>query len=396
MIDLNDKQPKNIKYIKGFLPDGRPFILKSFYSNIEETMRDVVAMANFKGGQIVFLHTWKRDNDEVINKDKLTNNIEHAIYALTLDVEYKIYSNNEDIILDIQKSRSTAYFSRRETTPHRQIAYRFEEKQDNIITLSKDEMLYSRVFKYMTIEAFLSSIYCESWRFFEPSKWNDKYEERFYCANYLIPGAAGNTPQLYATCITREKNSEAAWKVYSNGQGLGAHCLQLELDIAELRKQIKAQGYRLEEKKIVYLNENVILKLHDKDNQYYKKYFSNFTLNSFLNLLSLKRDAFTYEQEIRLFIIPDKQGKRNSNKKADSEDVKIDWSKVIIRVRVDKKCSDAELTTIQRACFKVGINPVINKHKFMGDANIPDGLKDIEFILFDIDDMPGSKKITIS
>ena len=75
-------------------------------------------------------------------------------------------------------------------------------------------MRYTKVFKYMTLDVFLTSLYCGTWRFFEPSKWKDKFEQRFYCANYALPTAKGHTPQLFATCVTRGKNSEAAWKVY--------------------------------------------------------------------------------------------------------------------------------------------------------------------------------------
>ena len=247
----------------------------------------------------------------------------------------------------------------------------------------------------MTLEAFLTSLYCRTWRFFEPSKWNDKFEQRFYCANYTIPTAIGNTPQLFATCVTRERNSEAAWKVYSHGQGLGARCLQLELDTVELRKQLRATGYQFEEKSIEYIPENVILDLHKKRKPYYKKYFTPFTLDSYLRLLSLKRNAYAYEKGLRLFIIPHNGKLRNKGKKAQAMDIKIDWKNVIKRVRVDKKCSDAELASIQRACFSVGINPIIKNYNFIGIVPIPSNLKDIEFERFDIDDMPGTNSITI-
>lgn len=175
----------------------------------------------------------------------------------------------------------------------------------------------------MTLDVFLTSLYCGTWRFFEPSKWKDKFEQRFYCANYALPTAKGHTPQLFATCVTRAKNSEAAWKVYSNGQGLGAHCLQLELDIIELRKQLRASGLHFEEKLIEYESENKIMNLHKKRKPYYKDYFSSFTLNSFLRLLSLKREAYSYEEELRLFVIPKTNGKRNKCKKAQHQDLKI-------------------------------------------------------------------------
>ena len=76
--------------------------------------------------------------------------------------------------------------------------------------------------------------------------------------------------------------------------------------------------------------------------------------------------------------------------------LKINWSDVISKVRIDKKCSDAELVSIQRACISVGINPVIKNYAFIGNIIPPNGLKDIEFERYDIDDMPGTSCITIA
>lgn len=320
-------------------------------------------MANTNGGLILF-GIEKRTLSAVGIRGEhnlIIRNLELAIEKLSLGLSYHISSEVVDnklvVILEIKKATSTAYFSRVETTPARQIAYRYTENVQGEISISKEGMRYTKVFKYMTLEAFLTSLYCGTWRFFEPSKWNDKFEQRFYCANYKIRSAKGNTPQLFATCVTRVRNSEAAWKVYSNGQGLGAHCLQLELNIVELRKQLRASGLHFEEKLIVYKPESVIMNLHKKRTSYYKKYFTSFTLDSFLNLLSLKRDAYTYEQELRLFVIPTNSGKRNNCKKAQHQDLKIDWKDVISKVRIDKNCSDADLVWKQRACISVGINP---------------------------------------
>lgn len=59
-----------------------------------------------------------------------------------------------------------------------------------------------------------------------------------------------------------------------------------------------------------------------------------------------------------------------------------------------KKCTPAELVSIQRACFSVGINPVIKGYSFIGGMVPPAGLKNVEFERFDIDDMPGTSVIT--
>ena len=403
MIDLKKVHLCPNIHFDGMLEDGR---LVEFKTNIprifDDLIRRVVAMANTVGGVILFGVDDKTLSVVGIQGDYnlLIHNIELAIKKLSLGVSYQInhevVNNKTVVILEIMKATSTAYFSRVDTTPARQIAYRYIDEVQGRFSITKEEMRYTKVFKYMTLEAFLTSLYCKTWRFFEPSKWNDKFEQRFYCAKYKLPNSAGKTPQLFATCVTRVKNSEAAWKVYSNGQGLGAHCLQLELDIVELRKQLRASGLRFEEKLIVYKPENIIMNLHKKRKPYYKKYFCPFTLDSFLNLLSLKRDAYTYEQELRLFVIPTNGGTRNNCKKAQYRDLKIKWSDIISKVRIDKNCSDAELVSIQRACISVGINPIIKNYTFIGNIVPPKGIKNIEFERFNIDDMPGTSKITIA
>lgn len=403
MIDLKQVRPYLYGFVDGILDDGRLVELKINIPRVfDNLVRQVVAMANSTGGLIIF--GIDERNLSVVglqgNYRQRIKDFELAIKRLSIGITYSItYEkvNDKNVVsFEINKAKSTTYFSRIETTPARQIAYRYIEDFNGKISASKVEMRYTKVFKYMTLDAFLSSLYCRTWRFFEPSKWNDKFEQRFYCANYTLPAAYGNTPQLFATCVTIAKNSEAAWKVYSNGQGLGAHCLQLELDIVELRKQLRNSGLRFEEKPIIYEPENIIMDLHKKRSPHYIKYFRSFTLDSFLNLLSLKREAYAYEKELRLFIIPMNNGKRNKSKKALYQDINIDWSNVIIKVRIDKKCSDAELVSVQRACISIGINPIIKNYTFIGNIVPPVGIKDVEFERFDIDDMPGSSIITIA
>ncbi len=404
MVDINNIMKRLYPNVEGFLDDGRFVEIKSdIPKKFSDLIHRVVAMSNFTGGLIIFGIEEKSLTVVGVKEsyETIISVLEQAIQKYSVGIRYQITHeviDRKDVVtLEIFKGQSTAYFSRVETSPARQVAYNFIKNENGRYKIGNTaEMRYSKVYKYMTIEAFLTSMYCGNWRFFEPSKWNDRFEQRFYCAKYIFPASIGNTPQLFATCVTRVKNNEAAWKVYAHGLGLGAHCLQLELDIVELRKQLRASGFRFEEKAVVYENENVILDLHKKRKPHYNKYFSSFSLDHFLRLLSLKRDAYTYEQELRLFIIPNNNGKRNTYKHAEYLDLPIRWKDVIKKVRIDKKCSHAELATIQRACFSVGINPIIKNYSFIGSETPPVGHKDVEFERFDIDDMPGTSVISIN
>jgi hypothetical protein len=219
---------------------------------------------------------------------------------------------------------------------------------------------------------------------------------RFYCAEYIKPSAKDKTPQLFATCVTRAKNSEAAWKVYSHGQGLGAHCVQLELDIVALRDQIRKTGYIFEERQVEYKNEPFILELHKPSLQMYLDGNGNFTVDTFLKLLSLKRIAYSYEEEVRLFVIPNiENNDRHASRKAKPIDININWSQVIKSVRIDKNCTPGELLVVQQACFYAKINPIIKGYTFMGNIPAAKLYKDVPFERFDIDEMPGQGRIKI-
>ena len=365
-------------------------------NKLDGLMRLVVAIANSGGGYIIL----GIDNKENVvglntkNKDNISK-ISDAIKNLTIGIEYSFTEMSEEnkniLILDIKESDSTAFFCRSKTSPHRQIAYELVKENGKNKVIQRCNMNYLNVYKYMSLDVFIISLYSRTWRFFEPSKWNDKFEQRFYCANYN--NASWHVPQVLATCLTRARYSEAAWKVYSSGLGLNSRCVQLALDVIELRKQLRNLGYNFEEKLVEYTTEYQILNLHKKKDKNYNKYFNPFTIKSFLKLLSLKRNAYTYEQELRLFMFKNGLGKRNISKKASHVDFNIDWKRVIKKIRIDKNCSEAELIAVQRACFSVGINLI--GYNFIVPIVPPIHCKNVEIELLDINEMKGKSRITI-
>ena len=364
--------------------------------------KTIVGIANSGGGYLILGVVEHPMNVVGIeNADEIQKRLTQILTEFTIGVQGTPYLYTIDtkrvVVFQIEKTEPVAYYSRRQTSPERLIAYT-RETHDDLLTknIAKEKKSYAIVYKYMTIEAFLISLYAKTWRFFEPNKWNDKYEQRFYCANYQIEGAEHATPQLFATCVTRAKNSEAAWKVYSHGQGLGSHCVQLELKIDELRTELRNSGLTIAEIPVEYKDEKYILELHNKGkSKDYATYFTSFSFDKFLKLLTLKREAYSYEQEVRLFAIPKDYAPRSTGSTSQYKDLPIDWRKVIRKVRIDETCTDAELISVQQACFSAGINPIISGYKFIGGILKPKNCVDIEFERFDIDAMPGSSRITI-
>lgn len=364
--------------------------------------RIMVGMANTDGGVILIGISDRRGFPEIIglkesDKAKIKQRVEWASKHLTSGVIINVYieslDDKEFAIIEVKVSNQISYYSRQDSTPERIIEY---VKRDNsIIPVAK--AAYTKIYKYMSLEALVISLNSSSWRFFEPNKWNDQYEKRFYCARYCSPHIGTNAPKVYATCVTRERNSEAAWKVYSHGIGMGAHCVQIEIDMIRLRNQLRSSGFKIYERAVNYMSENIILDLHKKKSKYYDTYFKPFTKTSFFNLISIKRDAYSYEKEIRLFAEPSNFESRSTGKTCDYHDFTIQWIDVIKSIRIDSKCSIAELQSLQYCLLANGMSPV-----FIGGVSVPSlsnnpftTLRQVNVEVYNIDEMPGPQRIRI-
>lgn len=363
----------------------------------------LVAMANNDGGGFIIFGVTDDGTVVGLNKEehaRLPSFICNIVNELTTGIEYKIHSSSVDgkeiSIIEVLSSESVAYFSRRRTTPQRIINYR----RENLNVITAEKLFYSKLFKYMPLDTFILSLKNKSLRFVESSIWSDQYEQRFYCANYHFSNAEQSAPKIYATCFTSKQNSNAAWRVYSHGTGLGMYCVQLELNVVKLREQLYLSKFQIFEKRVKYEKESIICNIHNPKSSLYEQYFSPFNFDHYLDLLSLKRDAYDFEDEIRIFAKPEPTEKRNIHKnKGEHYDLSISWSEVISKIRVDNKCSLAELHSLQVSLLMSGLNPHLK-------GKVPDSLpkidrsifpiaKDIDVELFDIDYMSGNRHINI-
>lgn len=238
--------------------------------------------------------------------------------------------------------------------------------------LEKDN---THFFKYMDLESAILSLRNNNLRFVEPTRWEDKFESRFYNADYShVTSSSYETPFLYACCMSMKAHNEAAWKVYSYGKvGLGAHCVQFKINRNQFRKEL-IQSVNVEKESIIfeglvtYTSETIIKNLHKKwyktksgkvlINTNHKSFFVPFDIMKYMNLLLLKRDYFQHENEIRFFVIPPKnlpKGKLSRNKGISVQGsalfVSIDWANVIEEIRIDSKCTDLEYSIFKDACL---------------------------------------------
>lgn len=221
---------------------------------------------------------------------------------------------------------------------------------------NREKQMY--IYKYMDIETAILCLKNNNIRFVEPTLWQDKYESRFYTADYskIIKDKKNIIPKLYSCCFTLSKASEAAWRIYSYDKlGLASRCVQFRINKRLFREKLdeyaKKNSCKIYEGNINYtLSDFRINHLHLVGHYGYNEVFnSDFNLNNYLSLLLLKRSAFNYENEFRYFIIPDNG---MANKQIFPT---IEWSDIVVDVKVDRNCSEIEIEILTHYLNEHGV-----------------------------------------
>ena len=89
-------------------------------------------------------------------------------------------------------------------------------------------------------------------------------------------------------------------------------------------------------------------------------WLSNFSLKNYLSLLLVKRDAFYNEQEVRLFIIPQKGLDLGTDGKLFVESG-MNWGELITEVLLCPDATDEELAFFKWLCKDKGIECCVGK-----------------------------------
>ena len=161
----------------------------------------------------------------------------------------------------------------------------------------------------MDVESAISFLQTRSLSFVEPSSWYDPFEKRFYNADFSQIQNF-EKPKIFASCFTSKPTNEAAWVMYSYFKsGLASKSIRFEFNPTLLYHMLDEFG-KMNDVKIVVSNvnytltEQTIKALHKTRCKHHSQYFNNFDEDKFVNLMLIKRKAFEYEKEIRVFILP--------------------------------------------------------------------------------------------
>ena len=143
--------------------------------------------------------------------------------------------------------------------------------------------------------------------FVSPDKWYDPYETKFLNTDYTALNGY-KQPPIYCFCARMDNhNEEASWKIYKKENEpllrLSIRTIDLLLAIDKFAKENECDVYF---SKVDYrFRKSEIDNLHKPSSSpHYNEFFDHFGDRQYVKIMSIKRWAFSYENEYRIFIIP--------------------------------------------------------------------------------------------
>lgn len=143
--------------------------------------------------------------------------------------------------------------------------------------------------------------------FANPQKWKDPFERRFIEVRYLHNGKKYDYPlknKVFCCCFSLTRITEAQWYIYSKG----GDCVCMNINRSQLIDELK-QYIKSNPKDNIYIGRaeyqptNIITGSIHNNPIFKKKPFSLSDNESLVKLLLLKRNAFIYEDELRIIIV---------------------------------------------------------------------------------------------
>lgn len=183
-----------------------------------------------------------------------------------------------------------------------------ELKLKGILGISLNERDSYRVsfYRYMSVSHILEMLKKREISFVYPKLWLDPYETKFLETDYSRFNY--KQPKIYCLCTRNNNdNEEASWKNYANAKEPIARVEFNGVKLFEVLEQFSKQydchiylskvDYKLKKCEIDGMSKRVA-------SSNYAKYIDCFDEQKYISIMSLKRRAFSYEDEWRIFIVP--------------------------------------------------------------------------------------------
>ena len=166
----------------------------------------------------------------------------------------------------------------------------------------------STVFKYLPLDRFVKMVDKKELVFVTPVTWYDPFEQLYFGVDCSSRGYV--TEDIACMCVSEKSstNEDASWKVYA-GSNNKAVRISIEQDklLRLLEDYAAANAFQVYIGKVEYSYEKKeIEKLHIASSPHHDDYFPPaMKREHYLSLMLLKRNAFSYENEARIFLVKD-------------------------------------------------------------------------------------------
>lgn len=171
----------------------------------------------------------------------------------------------------------------------------------NGLSFTKDK---NALYKYYPLSRFIKMVDDGELVFVSPEKWYDPFEQLYFKIDCSSRGY--QTEDIACMCVSEFAltNEDACWKVYSDKK-----TVRVSFDKDRFLELL--EKYAIDNKCDVYigrtdysLTRKEIQHLSSPGSPYYTNYFPrHMTREHYLSLLLLKRKAFSYENEVRIFLV---------------------------------------------------------------------------------------------
>lgn len=173
------------------------------------------------------------------------------------------------------------------------------------------DKIVNTLYKYMPASRVLDIIEKEPHQigFVSPDLWYDPYETKFLNTDYTMLDGY-KQPKIYCFCARMDNlNEEASWKIYKKENEpllrLSIRTIDFLLSLDKFAREHTCDLYF---SKVDYkLKRKEIDGLYLPSSPYFHDYFDGFNDKQYVRVMSLKRWAFNYENEYRIFVIPKDQ-----------------------------------------------------------------------------------------
>lgn len=168
--------------------------------------------------------------------------------------------------------------------------------------------------KYLPLSRLVNQVNTSSLAFVSPQKWADTFETRYYHqGGYQCKTSNFVLPEIFCMCLTSKhaENEDAMWRMYAQkGEQMVRAYYNIDSLLNILDSDAVLNGYKVYIGEIIYTDKATIKALTPtKSNVFFGQQFE---IENYLSLMCLKRGAYRYENEIRIFIVPEAPLKDNT------------------------------------------------------------------------------------